>query len=456
MIGMCADMKHSIIFFIVVSFVIGLCVNGVHAYVVLEPFTYSQDFESGELNAWASYPLWQDTAYDPNFGVSAIVQGDPNLSVVQKIVSYSSNEWYAGAQKKLDMYLEPGATLSLRYYLKTHQPFEFLKIRLASGESGKVDYTIAHPPANTWVNVTLNYHDFITENPWITSVKAIKVHGVAVLVKVSRADPDMPFYIGLDDITIRGSRAVHFRFVEPFMHKMQEWKPYIPARHYKKGDDFIVRGQWPLDADRVTLILTSFTDRSREVKEAQLHKEGDQWSVSFPLLYTEGLYYGTLRAYKKAETLSETEFTVYIAPDTISGKHPRVWFDSEGKKRVEKRLKSKRFSSVYEDIVKTAATYRETMPVDSVFFDIDQFPDENWVPTLSSWSWGRIHSWSAAFLNNALVYAFENNRVAGFYAKELMLKTSSFPYLIHPWMKKTASPYLLSGSRIRHGHGCGL
>src|SRR5690625_4900917 len=75
----------------------------------LEPFTYTEDFESRDLGAWASYPLWQDNAYDQNFQVGEIVPGDSNLSIVAKITPYSHEDDFVGAQKLLDMYLVPGA-----------------------------------------------------------------------------------------------------------------------------------------------------------------------------------------------------------------------------------------------------------------------------------------------------------------------------------------------------------
>ena len=85
----------------------------------LEPLTYREDFESRELNAWASYPLWQDTAFDPNIRPDTIVAGDPNISLVEKVTPYSPVECYAGAQKALDAWFRPGSSVSLRIYIKT-------------------------------------------------------------------------------------------------------------------------------------------------------------------------------------------------------------------------------------------------------------------------------------------------------------------------------------------------
>ena len=137
--------------------------NEASSLSILEPFTYQENFETGELGAWASYPLWQDTAFDPNFGPGTIVPGDPNISIVQKVTPYTNVDNYAGAQKKLDMYLIHDSTISLRFYLKTHLPVEFFKVRLAAGPDGKVDYTIFDPPLNRWERITVSFSDFILE-----------------------------------------------------------------------------------------------------------------------------------------------------------------------------------------------------------------------------------------------------------------------------------------------------
>ena len=79
------------------------CLSASSRAVELESFTYRQDFETRELSAWASYPLWQDTAYDPNFRVDTIVPGDPNISIVQTVTPYTNVDNYAGALRTVLM-----------------------------------------------------------------------------------------------------------------------------------------------------------------------------------------------------------------------------------------------------------------------------------------------------------------------------------------------------------------
>ena len=56
-----------------------------------------------------------------------------------RISDYGNIDTYAGAQKKLDMYLGPDSKISLRFYLKTHLAVEYFKVRLACGKHGKAD-----------------------------------------------------------------------------------------------------------------------------------------------------------------------------------------------------------------------------------------------------------------------------------------------------------------------------
>ena len=78
------------------------------ADAVVEPWSYTDNFEDMDLVAWASYPHWQYLAYDQNFRVNEIIPGDANISIVQKVTPYTSVDNYAGAQKLLDMYLIHG------------------------------------------------------------------------------------------------------------------------------------------------------------------------------------------------------------------------------------------------------------------------------------------------------------------------------------------------------------
>ncbi len=406
----------------------------------LESFSYKENFQSNELNAWASYPLWQDTAFDPNLRPYAIVPGNPNISLVQKITPYSNVDNYAGAQKKLDIYLGPGSVVSLRFYLKTHLQPEYFKICLAAGSDGKVDFTHFLPPANKWVELSVGYEDFTRENPGLRG-KFIKVNALAVLAKFPQADPAMPIYLGLDDIVIQGWREAHFNFAEPKMFELPEWETSIPEKHYRQGQAVNIRGTYPLPASRIVLEIHKLGDESKLFPSSRLQKKGDGWQTeTIPIAFPPGLYLGRLIAYQGREKLSATKFTIFIEPDNLSQKHPRLWFEENKLAWIKGRLQDNRFKKVQEDLEKSAKANRAKLPVDKIVFDVDNFPQDE--PLLgnvprSIYPWfDRINPWRFSLHDNSLVFALIHDAQAGAYGKALLLKLSQFPTFLHPWFEQ--------------------
>ncbi|MFA6471494.1 MAG: hypothetical protein WCU00_05570, partial [Candidatus Latescibacterota bacterium] len=446
-------------FLCILSIPVFLCLAyGLQAKTALEPCTYHEDFETRELHAWAAYPHWEDTAYNENFRVNSMVPGDPNISIEHKITPYTQVDNYVGAQKLLDMYLTSSSTLSFRYYLKTYQNVEYIKVRFAAGTDGKIDFTIFNPPSNRWVWTTISFSDIIHENPALAGSGMVKVNALAFVAKIAKADPAMPIYLGIDDITFKGSRAVQFQFSEPQVYKLSEWKPYIPKKHYRQGEMFTLNGQWPADADQVELTITPFAERTSVLYSGFLGRNGDLWFIKPTRLdFKPGLYLAALHALSKGEVVSDTEFTLFIDPLIAAGTHPRLWFDSANKNAIEEKLRSDRFKNVANSISSTAKQRRSDWPVEKIVYDIDQYPEEDWLPTIDGW-FDRIGVWRQGIYYNTLAYTFFGEKEAGEYAKNLLVKICAFPYWVHPWFTKRGShiyyPLGEAGSEFAIGYDC--
>lgn len=405
-----------------------------------EVFVYQENFESNELNGWASYPLWQDTAYDPNLRPGRVVPGDPNLSLLLRVTPYTPVDAYAGAQKKLHFYLLPSSSISLRYYLKSHGRAEYLKIRLAAGKGGTIDFVVDAPVTNLWNSLTVTWEDLARQNPKVAG-PTIQISGLAVLAKFPEADPAMPIYFGLDDILIQAARVPDFEFIEPEMHKLEEWTPHIPKYHYHRGETLRIQGRWPVSADRVAIRVTDFAEPRLVVLQSQLRRRSGLWThPPIQLSWPEGLYLAELEALSGSKKIATTEFTLFIAPSSLAGKHPRLWFDKERLSQLRTRLKKEeRFQPVVKLLGETAREARGKLPLDRVIFDIDVFPKDE--PLLgnvprSIYPWfNRINPWRRALSSNALAFAFLEDKEAGDYAQSLLVKLASFPFWLHPWFE---------------------
>ena len=158
----------------------------------------------------------------------------------------------------------------------------------------------------------------------------------------------MPIYFGLDDVVFEGARPSQFQFAEPKMHKLSEWKPYIPDAHYKKGDTLTLRGRWPFAADRVDLTVADFTKKTRTVGRGALRAKGGEWTGAVKLDLSEGLYLATLAGYSGKDKIAETEFTIFIDPPGLAAKHPRLWFNPVNAAAVKARFAEERFKRLRE------------------------------------------------------------------------------------------------------------
>ncbi len=413
-----------------------ICVTTYAARPALEPYRYREDFESRTLRAWASYPLWQDTAYDPNFRIDAIVPGDPNISVVQRVTPYSPVDNYLGAQKLFDAWLEPSDTIRLRYYIKSNRPAEYLKVRLAAGPDGAVDFTVDHPRLNQWQWVTARFEDFARQNPALARREALKLNALAVLVKIPDADPAMPLYLGLDDVDMSAHRPATFRFAEPATEKLAEWPQYIATAAYRRGQTLKLSGSWPCEADAVNLAIFPLTQPDKPVIEGQLRKHGNAWSLDpLKLDLAENLYVGCLTAMKNGRPAATTELTLHVAPAGLAGRHPRLWFDEAGRRSLVEKLGKPEFVHIRDEITSRAAQERAGLKIETLIHDLDQYPDEDWLPSWAAWG-SHIYGSQDPLYWNALAYALAGDRQAGVYAKDILVKLAGWPNWTHPWQTK--------------------
>jgi hypothetical protein len=137
---------------------------------------------------------------------------------------------------------------------------------------------------------------------------------------------------------------------------------------------------------------------------------------------------------KTSAVLSETEFTIHIAPKGMRGKHPRLWWDSADKSIIENKLKSGKYASVLNGIAGQAASQRQKLTVDSIGYDLDQYPDEL-ACDLEAESGAKLMV-PANRSGQRPRYAFQNDREAGAYVKDILLKLADYPTWHHPWQIK--------------------
>src|SRR5271169_2613429 len=100
---------------------------------VTVPFQYREDFESGELKSWASYPPAQDVAWDPTLTTAS----DPAVGryALQRIfLPVQSGKASFGIIKKIRFLAATSAHLKFSYFIHSYFRPESLRVVLCGAD----------------------------------------------------------------------------------------------------------------------------------------------------------------------------------------------------------------------------------------------------------------------------------------------------------------------------------
>ncbi|MGQ9673126.1 MAG: heparinase II/III domain-containing protein [Candidatus Aminicenantales bacterium] len=408
----------------------------------LEPFVYQEDFEEGELNAWASYPPNQDTAYDPYVYPGPIRPDEPGLCLIVRAEPPWSQDQLLGAVKLMDFILAPNFSLSFRYFIKALDRCQELTVHLPLADGRRLIYRWQNPRPNEWTEMKLTWEELQAQGlvSEMDKDKGLRPTAVAITVRILKADPSCPIHFGLDDIQVCALRPKSFSFLEPEVTLLGEWQERIARRHLRPGETFRLRGTFGFEPDRASLIISEFTDRNYIVLTGQLKRDKQGVWKSEEIFVSEkrwppGLYLGTITAWIKDEIVSETKFTLFVVPVPGKSFHPRLLFSPTELGRFRERLLSPRFKSVLDRFLSRARSYREQINPEKLVFDINQFPDRDWLASLPAWYRDRLMAFREALFTNAIAHLSGRDEEAGGFIQKLLLELAAWPQWNHPWME---------------------
>ncbi len=406
----------------------------------LASHTYREDFASGELRGWASYPPNQDTAYDPYIYPGKIRPRDPARCLVVKCEPPWNEDQSFGTVKLLEMFLDPSFSVKFRYFLKTPNWVGELRVHLPLADGRRLTFRRNDPPLNVWTDLELTWKGLVGQGQLDPGDDLLALTALAVTAEVPAADPDLPVFLGLADVEVRGLRAIPFEFTEPRTAVLDEWQERIPLRHFRGGEAFRIEGTLAFAADTVELDVMRLTDKTKVVFKTPLRAgSGGAWKTGDIILdgaaLPPGLYRGVVTAAAAGRVLSRTPFIVFLEPPEAEWTHPRILAGGRELAGFRERLLSPRFAAVLERYLSRAGKFREQVPIEKIIYDIDQFPEKDWAVSLPAWYTDRIMLFREALSANSVAHISGRDEAAGPFIKAVLLKLAAFPAWNHPWME---------------------
>ena len=404
-----------------------------------EAFVYREDFETGELRAWASYPPNQDTAYDPYVYPGRLRPEDPGFALIVKCEPPWPKPQTLGAVKRLSLLFDRDSSLAFRCRLKSAAPAARLTIHLALADGRRLRAPLAPPSRDEWRTIKLEGRELDARDAGRGAGWPLPVTAVAVTVDIPDADPETPVFLALDDFEIHGRREKSFAFLEPEMTILREWPERIPLHHYQPGAELVLRGSYDFEARNVELKIRPFAGSGEQILETSLKREpAGSWAARVrldPARFPAGLYRGTLAARDGGGTSGRTEFTFFVVDAERTARRPRVLVPPGKLPEFRERFAGSRFKPVLDRWLEKARGHRAKLDPEAVVYDLAEFPARDWIPSLPAWYTDRIMAWREALLANAVAHASGRDPEAGPYARNLLLRVAALPSWNHPWME---------------------
>ncbi len=404
-----------------------------------QPFVYSEDFSEGELNAWASYPPNQDTAYDPYLYPGTIRPDDMDTCLVARCEAPWNETQRFGAVKRLRCLLDTNSNIRFRYYLKSVSAAPEMSVYIALESGERIVWELPAVKSNAWCDVSLGWSELADSFPALENRRQIEMSALVIQVKIPDADTDIPDYLGIDDITVEGLRKPAFVFSEPETALLPEFPEAVVLRHFTSGETLRIEGDFQFMPKRARLVIAPFRQRGKELISVPMMEKNGRFSADVSLdqaSFPKGMYYGCIRAEYDRQSAVETAFVFLVNAPGKNAAHPRLIADSGTIGRIRKRFASPRFANVRETILREAERLRTELDPSTLMYDTNQFPEDDWLPSLSAWSGQRIRISREALFFNALVFGLEGSREAGQYCREVLLRLAAWPRWNHPWMEK--------------------
>ncbi|MBN1293864.1 MAG: heparinase II/III family protein, partial [Candidatus Latescibacteria bacterium] len=404
-----------------------------------EPYVYRQDFETRELMAWSSYPPVQDAAYEaPYIYPGTIVPGEEGTVLCKIIYPQWNVPQLTGIVKRLNIRLDNESHISFRYYIKTSLEPSWIGIDLPMLDGDRIRSRFMKPLTNKWVTVDFGLKEIFDAAGRIKT-DHLDITAFAITVRFEHADPDMPIAIGFDDFLVSGQREATFRYEQPRTVSLEEWDSDIAMKHYRYGDELIIKGMFPYsNPDIITAQIVRFDRPEHTIRTVPMKKDGGSWvtikSVKIDAkTFPAGMYEVRLTGTKKNEPVARSSFSFMVLDDAMYSEHPRFWFNSQNKHDFITRLKSDKYKPFLEKIRLEAQDARERLSV-NLPYDLDTFPTKGWLSSFEPYR-TRIATIPQRALTNAIVYTVDGDSEAGEWAKKAMVSLCQWPSWNHPWMR---------------------
>jgi hypothetical protein len=422
--------------------------------------TLRDDFETGELNAWESYPIAEDPGFDPEIWCVREPSFHGSAYSLCKVIKPNDTDYpvdrnLVGMTKKIRIRTGAGSAFSLAAFMDGDRRAEELRVVLYGADGARYTWSREKPPANEWVEVSAPAADFKAGSR--TLAPGVWIEAVSVTARYGPVNPHRSYSLCIDDFSLSGETVRRFVAVKPESVWLDKFSLTILTRHFHRGETFFLSVR-PEDGGRpvrlVSLTCTVYDPnmaiRAKNVTLSDNGENGDAsggdgvWSSASIYRIAEGDPAGRWRLSldgvgSGGERVRNDLFVLVPEKRLTPDDHPRLFFTRAELDSLKAGAADPKRKKIFDAAVSSARNTVARGKIDDIVeaggANLEFLDGGPVSPTWDYYSrWSRPGTIMREVVTaGAFLYALDGDREAGLKAKEFMLRFAAFKEWQNPW-----------------------
>ncbi len=201
------------------------------------PFTISDNFETGEMYGWETYPYAQDIGYEPFTTCMRKPTHNKSKFALGKIQRPNDIvELSEGFTKEIDLWTAANTRMKLALFLVSDRNPETVEFSLCLFDGRRYFYTLKSPDSDQWLELDNPVKNFAMNGKSLESGQ--HVQAVTIKANYRIVSHMLSYTILMDDFSLNGERPRRFHTQNPSSTTFEHFGFSILNKHFFYGDAF--------------------------------------------------------------------------------------------------------------------------------------------------------------------------------------------------------------------------
>ena len=221
----------------------------------VEPYTWTENFQGGNLGQFSSYPPAQDAGYDPTLAPA------PGGGLMRAVRPSRSGAVRFGFIRRLDMVSAAAGRLSFSYRLDHTRAEDRIEIGIAGADGKRYTTTMPIEPG-AWRTAQISLARMADPTgramPPHTGIEALYL-----VANLKRADADITYRFLIRGLALEGGREMGFDVRRPRAVRIAHWPELFSTQSFEPGQTVRIEAAAPVALQKAECASLGADGRTR-------------------------------------------------------------------------------------------------------------------------------------------------------------------------------------------------